>query len=204
MLKGNLSTRPFYNERLATVAIAAVAVGVLLLTAYNAAELVALSSARRELRAEVARNQAEAAGIRAAAAAEERTVDRVTLSHLATSASEANDLIDQRTFSWTAFLGLIEKTLPLDVRLVVVSPRVERGVFKVSMTVVARDLTDVSSFVDALIESGRFYDAAPLEQRRRDDGAFNAIVEASYVSPASRTAPDPAPAGADGPARPPR
>ena len=47
-------------------------------------------------------------------------------------------LIDQRTFSWTVFFGLIEKTLPLDVRLVAVSPSVEKGVFKVTMIVVAK------------------------------------------------------------------
>jgi hypothetical protein len=183
MLKGNLSTRPFYSERLATLAIAAVAVAALLLTAYNALELSTRSAERRALRARIERERAEAQAVRAATAALQQTVDRATLARLAAWTGEANDVIDQRTFSWTEFFSLIEKTLPIDVRLVTVSPRVERGVFKVSMTVVARDLTDVSMFVDALLNTGRFYDAATLDMQRREDGALNAKVDAAYLSP---------------------
>jgi hypothetical protein len=182
MLKGNLSTRPFYSERLASLAVAGIVCLVLALTAYNALELVARSSERRDLQTRIERDRAEAAAIRASTAALERTVDRATLGRLVLSTGEANDVIGQRTFSWTAFFGLIERTLPADVRLVIVSPRVDRGVLKVSMTVVARDLADAASFIDALLETGHFYDAATLEQQRRDDGTFNAVIEASYVS----------------------
>jgi hypothetical protein len=59
---------------------------------------------------------------------------------------------------------------------------VERGVFKVSMSVVARDLADVSQFVDKLLGTGRFYDAATIDMQRREDGALNAKVDASYLS----------------------
>jgi hypothetical protein len=185
MLKGNLSTRPFYSERLASLAIGAVAFGALLLTAYNGLEIVARSAERRELRARIDRDLAEAASVRAATGELHRTVDRATLERLAASTGEANDVIDQRTFSWTEFFGLIEKTLPTDVRLITVSPRVERGVFKVSMSVVARDLADVSGFVDALLETGRFYDAATVDMQRREDGSLNAKIDAAYLSPAA-------------------
>ena len=185
MLRGNLSTRPFYSERLATLAIGAIAVGVALLTIFNAMELVARSSERRDLRARIARDHTEAASVRDRTVALQRTVDPTTLGRLVVSTGEANDVIDQRMFSWTAFFGLIEQTLPDDVRLVVVSPRVEQGIFKVSMTVVTRDLPDVAGFVDALLETGKFYDAATLEQQRREDGTFNAVIEASYLSSAA-------------------
>jgi hypothetical protein len=201
MLRGNLSTRPFYSERLATVAIGAIAFGVLLLTIFNAMELVARSAERRELRGRIDRDRAEAASVGAATAALQQTVDRATLGRLAVSTGEANDVIGQRTFSWTAFFGLIEQTLPDDVRLVVVTPRVERSVFKVSMTVVTRELADVAGFVDALLETGRFYDTATLEQQRREDGTFNAVIEASYLSAATGERPDATPVSA-APARP--
>ena len=183
MLKGNLATRPFYSERLASLAIGAVALGALLLTVYNGLELTARSAERRELRGRIERDLAEAASVRAATTELQRTVDRTTLARLAASTGEANDVIGQRTFSWTEFFGLIEKTLPIDVRLVTVSPRVERGVFKVSMSVVARDLADVSGFVDALLQTGRFYDVATVDMQRREDGSLNAKVDAAYLSP---------------------
>jgi hypothetical protein len=203
MLRGNLSTRPFYNERLATLAVAIVGVSAVLLSIYNASALMMLSSQRRELQSRISRDQAEAAGIRAEATARQQGVDPGLLARLAASTGEANDLIDQRTFSWTDFFGLIEKTLPVDVRLLMVSPRVERGAFRVAMTVVGRDLSDVSAFVDALRETGKFYDVAPIDQTKRDDGAFNALVEASYLSPATASTPEEATAPPTVP-RPPR
>lgn len=198
MLKGNLSTRPFYSERLATLVVGAILLVVLILTAVNTMQLLALTSQRRELRARIDQDHAEAASIRAAAASVQQTVDRAALTRLAAATSEANDVIGQRTFSWTAFFGLLERTLPTDARLVMVTPRVERGVFKVTMTIVARDLTDAADFVDALLETGRFYDTAILEQQRREDGAFNAVIEASYLAAPQGASAAPTPTGAGG------
>jgi hypothetical protein len=202
MLKGNLATRPFYNERLVSLAILAVALVAVLLTIYNAVQLMALSSERRALRGRTDEHREEAARIRTQAATLQSSVDPVTLARLAESTGEANDLIDQRMFSWTAFFGLIEETLPLDVRIVVVSPRVDRGVFKVSMNVVARDLADVSVFVDALRETGKFYDVAALEMQRRPDTSYGAVVEASYLSQTGRRPAEGR--SAQAPSRPPR
>jgi Tfp pilus assembly protein PilN len=182
MLKGNLSTRPFYNDRLVTVAIGVAAALVLVATVVNLTRLVSLSSERSEIRTRLEADTREAARIRSEAETLQGRVDRVTLTRLATSAREANQLIDQRTFSWTTLLGQLEETLPPDVRLTAISPRAERGVVRVSMAVVARDLDDVDTFIDALLETGGFYDVAPVEQRANDDGTFQAVVQASYMS----------------------
>lgn len=180
MLRGNLSLRPFYNERLVNVALGAIAIVAVLLTAFNTWRLVTLSAERGALRAGIDRNRDEAEKARDSAQALQASVDRTLLATLASETREANDVIGQRTFSWTAFLGVIERTLPIDVRLVVVSPRVERGVFKVSMTVIARDLSDIDTFVDALRETGQFRDPAPVDQQAKDDGTYGAIIETAY------------------------
>jgi Tfp pilus assembly protein PilN len=185
MLKGNLSTRPFYNDRLVTVAIAVGAVLVLLASIVNATQLIGLSSERSDIRSRLEADTREAARIRSEAEALQGRVDRVTLARLATSAREANQLIDQRTFSWTSLLGQLEDTLPPDVRLTAISPQADRGVFRVSLAVVARDLDDIDTFIDALLETGGFYDVAPVEQRANDDGTYQAVVQASYMSPRS-------------------
>lgn len=183
MLRGNLSTRPFYNERLATIAVWGIAAVAVVLTVFNATQLVRLASQRRDATTRIERDRNEAARLRAQDANGQQRIDRALLARLAASTREANDLIDQRTFSWTAFFGLLEKTLPFDARVVMVSPRVEKGTFRVSMTVIARSLQDVATFVDALRGTGAFYDAAAIEQTRRDDGTYNATVEATYLAP---------------------
>jgi hypothetical protein len=191
MLKGNLATRPFYNERLATLVIALVAVLVVALTGYNGWKLVTLSGQRSEALARIERDRAEAARLRAAADAVARSINPRALAALAGSAREANDLIDQRTFSWTTFFGVIERTLPIDVRLTAVAPRVERGVFNVTMEVVARDLNEVDDFCDALQNTGQFYDVAPVDQHPLDNGSVAATVEASYLSATKPPAAEP-------------
>jgi hypothetical protein len=181
MLKGNLSTRPFYNERLVSLLIATAAIVVGLLTIFNATRLVTLSAERRRLRTEIAAAEQETTRFRSAAVAAQASISGPTLERLAASAREANTLIDQRTFSWTAFFGLIEQTMPIDVRLVAVNPRVDQGAFRVVMTVVARSLGDIDGFVDALLTTGAFYDVAPTEQQTREDGALSATIEAAYL-----------------------
>jgi hypothetical protein len=182
------------------VALTAVAVVALVLTALNAWWLWSFSSQRNELQARIERDRTEAARLRTEASAIERSVDRAALGALADSAREANDLIDRRTFSWTAFFAVIEKALPIDVRIVTVAPRIEKGRFTVGMTIVARDLADVSQFMETLQQTGVFYDIVPADQQLRDDGTYGALINAAYVPPASRTHPPaittPAPAPA--------
>lgn len=188
MLKGNLSTRPFYNDRLVTAVIAIVGVLVALLTVFNATRLVALSRERTAIRVRVAADESAAAKLRAEVQTMQEGVDRATLARLAASTQEANQLIDQRTFSWTTLLGLLERTLPPNVRLTSVSPRVDRGTFRIQMAIVARDLDDIDDFINALTASGRFYDVAPTEQRVSDSGSYQAMIQASYLPPAPSAA----------------
>ena len=129
MLKGNLSTRPFYNERLVVVLVM---VGVLLglgLTVFNVTR--DLSAVRRAHGSKRERTRACAKPIGQVRAvghgAAKQSRSRPNLLVLAGATNEANTLIDQRTFSWTDFFGLVEKTLPLDARLMAVAPRVERA-----------------------------------------------------------------------------
>jgi hypothetical protein len=203
MLRGNLATRPFYNERVVTIAIVGVLVLAAVVTFINGRELMALTGERAALASDIAQDRAEAVRINDRTAATQRTVDRATLLALASASAEANDLIAWRTFSWTAFFGLIERTLPIDVRLMAVSPRTERGVFRIQMSVAARDLVNIDEFTGALLATGAFRDVVPTETRPNDDNTFGAILEALYFpvraeqatgAPAEAAASAPAPA----------
>ena len=189
MLKGNLATRPFYNDRLVALAIGLVALGALALAAFNVSELVALSHRRSELVAKIDRDTAEANRIQRETDALKKTIDIPMLKNLAGSTREANQLIDQRTFSWTIFFGLIEKKLPLDARLVAVSPKVERGVFNVTMIVVAKSPGDISAFDEALQSDGTFYDVLPSAFQQNDDGTLTATITSLYNPPNAQPKP---------------
>src|SRR5688572_25549306 len=117
MLRTNLSTRPFYNVRAVRVALGAVAVLAFGLTIFNAYEILRLRSQNGEARATIASNDAEARKLRADAQEVRRSIDRTRLAAVQLAASEANALIDRRTFSWTELLNQFQATLPPDVRI---------------------------------------------------------------------------------------
>lgn len=198
MLRGNLSTRPFYNERLVGLALLLALVAAIGLTLFNVSKLVSLSAERRRLTASTAADDNEAARVSAAADREQKSVNQANLRLLAVSTREANELIDQRMFSWTIFFGLLEKTMPLNVRLVAVSPHLDKGEFKVTMTVIAKDLSDIDDFIQALYATGAFYDAYPSDKQAKDDGSFAAAVETSYLEPGATHPKAPKKPGGDG------
>ena len=185
MLRGNLASRPFYNERLVTLGILVGAAIVVALTVFNVTEIMAPSKKRAEFKQSQSRDEAEAAAITAGTQAVRKSVDQTRLTMLANQTREANDLIDQRTFSWTVFFGHIEKTLPYNARLISVAPRVERGNFQISMAVNAKQPDDLEDFIDKLLSTGVFYDTAPTTFSANDDGTITGqILTKYYLAPA--------------------
>lgn len=183
MLRGNLATKPFYNERLVTLALVVLTLVVVALTVFNATRLVSLSSRRSALRAEIAADEAKAAQIRADATAVQNSVDRATLQDLAGSTRLANDLITARTFSWTTFFGYIEDTIPFDVRITAVSPEIEKGEIVVSMLLLGRSEADLEAFAKALENTGAFYDAGFTVADNTEEGLKRVTLTSKYAPP---------------------
>jgi hypothetical protein len=172
---------------LALGVIALVAVG---LTAFNGFALYQLSQQRSTLKAEIAVDAAQAQTINRAAVALQTSVDKDTLVRLAGSTYEANSLIDSRTFSWTEFFGYIEKTMPMDLRLIAVAPRIEKGEIQVTMSIVAKKIEDIETFVDALEQTGVFYDVVPkVTDRNDEDGSYRSDVISFYLPRKGSSAP---------------
>ena len=184
MLRTNLSTRPFYNERAVRLALAGLALVVLAVTAANVARLVALTRSQRTLGAHAVDAEADAARLRTDAAAVRARINPKELETVANAAREANGIIDQRAFSWTELLGRLEATLPDDVRITAVRPRITpTGEFVVALTVQARRAEDLDAFIEAMEKAGGFHKVTPLEEQTNDQGLLEAVVEGTYVTP---------------------
>lgn len=200
MLRTNLSTRPFYNENVVTAVLALLAVVGLALAAFNVWEIRSLTSERADFAGQRTRDERMARQFLAAAAKQTSTIDKANLDSLANATREANGLIDARTFSWTVLFGLLEKTMPMDVRLVAVSPSIDRGQIKITMIVVAKQDPEVEKFINALYSlqgSGTFYDIVPRERLAADEtnpaSGVRATIEAYYLP--QQTGPTTTPAG---------
>ncbi len=181
MLRTNLATRPFYNERAVHVAMALAAVLVLALTVLNVVRVVSLSRHNTELTSRTGSEHAEAARLTREAAAVRKTIDRDGLNAVVAEAREANALIDQRTFSWTAFFNHLEGTLPPDVMLTSVRPSVKDGQTRVAMTLLARRAEDVDELMEKLEATGAFDQVTPSVTERTEAGLYRVLVDSVYA-----------------------
>jgi hypothetical protein len=194
MLRTNLSTRPFYNERVVHLVLGLVALIVLVLTVLNVITVVQLSRQNTTLAGRI-RDDRTAADDFALRARQIRSgIDKKELSLVVTAASEANMLIDSRTFSWTEFFNQIEATLPPDVMLASVRPTVNEKGTEISMIVRAKRGPDVDEFMEKLEATGAFENILPLQQGAKEDGTVEASLAAKYVPNADDVVPPAPPA----------
>ena len=192
MLRTNLATRPFYNDRgvrAGLLVFALVAVG---LTIFNAIEILRLESAGREARQLVAQNASQAREMRDKAREIRQSINQAQLAVIQTAAREANVLIDRRAFSWTALLNQFQLTLPADVRITGVSPDVSpEGRMMVDITLFARRVDDLSEFIEALESTGHFTEVLSVTQSVEEDGTWRADLQGYYGVPADAAAAPP-------------
>jgi Tfp pilus assembly protein PilN len=165
VIRTNLSTRPFYNERSVQVILLVVAVVVVAFTTFNASRVLRYSRSDTRLQTQAARDEARAADLRQQATRLRATVNTKQIESASVDAHEANGLIDRRTFSWTDLFNRFETTLPDDVRITAVRPRVEEEGFALEIHVVARSIDDVNSFMEKLEESGAFKNTLVTDER---------------------------------------
>jgi hypothetical protein len=184
MLRTNLSTRPFYNVRLVQIALGAAGVILLGAVLFNAAQLANLATSQESLGARSTEAENETARLRLEAQQMLAQINTQELEVVAGAAREANAIIDQRAFSWTALFERFEATLPADVRITAIQPRLERtGEFVVAIGVQARRAEDLDVFVESLETGAGFHDALAIQTQTDNDGMIEAIVEGVYAPP---------------------
>jgi len=182
MLRTNLSTRPFYNERAVHALLTIAGMLVLVLTVFNVYEIVALSNEQSELGSRASASETRARELRAHATQIRQGLDPKQLDAISGEAHEANAIIGQRLFSWTELLNRLETTLPEDVRITAMRPRVESdGSITIQMNVNGRRFEEINRFLENLEATGAFSDMLPRDEITTEDGLHQATVEGHYL-----------------------
>jgi Tfp pilus assembly protein PilN len=189
VIRANLATRPFYNERAVQLWLLVLALIVAAATLFNVLRVIQYSQTDTELAGQASRDEGRAASLRAEAARLRASVDPQQIELASTEARRANELIDRRTFSWTELLNQFETTFPDNVRIMSVKPMVDekRGVL-LEIDVVARSIDDVDQLIGNLERTGVFKNLLSVEDKFNGDGMLEAKLEGNYL-PASRPAP---------------
>jgi type IV pilus assembly protein PilN len=202
VLRSNLSTRPFYNERAVHLLLALAGLVVVVLTAFNAIRIIALSRQNTELSSLINRDHDEAQRLTREAQRIRAGINPAELEATANAAALANSLIDQRTFSWTQFFNHIEDTLPPDVMLTAVRPSFNDNVTTIQMTVLGRRSEDLDEFMEKLEATGAFESVLPAQRDTTDEGLDRLLLQSVYTGVPTEESPAPVPAKTSPPAGP--
>jgi Tfp pilus assembly protein PilN len=182
VIRSNLSTRPFYNERAVHAWLLIGAVVVAAATMFNVTRVLTYSRSGTQLTSEASRDETRANELRQQAARLRQTVDPKQIEFASGEARQANELIDRRTFSWTELFNRFETTLPDDVRITAVRPTLDkdRGIV-LTLNIIARSVEDVHEFMSKLAESGAFGHLQPIEDHADEAGNLLATLEMVYA-----------------------
>ncbi len=181
MLRSNLATRPFYNDKAVRVALGVGVALVAALTLFNMARIVTLNGRNAELAARAEASEARANALRERARKTRETLDSSDAALIQASAREANLLIERRAFSWTELFNRLEETLPADVRVGAVQPQVDNeGRMLIVATVYSRRVEDLALFIDQMEETGAFSGMLPRQDDREEDGNLRSVIQGYY------------------------
>ncbi len=165
----NLASQPFRNERLPALAFGLAFLVLLGLTVRHAFVLrQVLPDRTRALEQEVRTLDQQIERLRMEASALRRPrPDAALVAQWAIIRS----LVDQRAFSWTDLLALLEEVLPAGVRLVSIAPAVREGQLQLDLVAVARSAEEGFDFMRALQERKEFQDVNLLSVGEGAEGA---------------------------------
>jgi hypothetical protein len=181
VLKTNLSTRPFYNERAVHAIAAAIAVIVVAVAAWQAVRIVNLSRYKTELNTAIQKHRSESEVRERDAARIRSGLDQKQLARVAAQAKEANQLIEQRTFSWTELFNVLEATLPDDVMLVAVRPEFKDNITQINLELQGKSSEDIQAFWDRLEKTGAFHDVSWTAVTEAENGLDKMQMRAVYT-----------------------
>lgn len=181
MLRTNLSTRPFYNERGVQLVLFSAAALVAVLTVFNATQIWILGRHQSELSSRARASEEQARQLRAHAVQVKQQIDTKQLDAIAVAAREANAVIGQRLFSWTDLLNQLETTLPDQVRITSMRPRVEQdGSISVIMSATGRSVEDIEQFMDSLENTPEFDNVLMGDEVTNDEGLVQVTLQGRY------------------------
>lgn len=181
----NLSHRPFLNSRpVVRVSLLLLLLGLVLLL-WNVVQFQRYLEESAGKRAQIDRGEREVTRQQQVSADLQSRLDGLDLEQINERVEFLNEMIAERTFSWSLLLDRLAETLPNDVRLVRLTPKVntreqqgrgrgriqeeEERQIPLGISAESRDDKALLQFVDNLFAHPAFADPDPTRQERVDE-----------------------------------
>ncbi len=178
-IKLNLATSPLEMHRrfLAGASLVGVAAGIVLV--FFGLHVYRTRLTEEEFRNQMAVIQAATAKLRRENADLDQFFARPENAKLHDRAAFINSLIDERSFDWTKMFMDLEKILPPGVRVVSISPKLQKGQVEVKLVIGASGDESKLKFLRALEQSANFSKIKVLGERSpaKSEGSERVQVE---------------------------
>ena len=174
MLKLNLATRPFYNERVIDSVLLLLGIVALVLMVAGGRTVFQLSNTYTDVVRMAELSETQVGTVTQEMVTLNQSVSEDELEALRLSAAEANRLIDQRVFSWTELFNIIEQTLPNRVMLTGLRPIRNSGSMTLTIGVIGERITDIEQFIEDLEATGSVGNVLARQEQRTEDGMYSA------------------------------
>ena len=174
MLKLNLATRPFYNERVIDSVLLLLGIVALVLMVAGGRTVFQLSNTYTDVVRMAELSETQIGTVTQEMVALNQSVSEDELEALRLSAAEANRLIDQRVLSWTELFNIIEQTLPNRVMLTGLRPIRNSGSMTLTIGVIGERITDIEQFIEDLEATGSVGNVLARQEQRTEDGMYSA------------------------------
>lgn len=172
----NLATAPLENHR--RFLLGAILGGGLAVALLAALSLQVYRNWRSssEVRAEMAQLQGDLTRFREQRKALEDFFNTPDARRIRDRAEFLNGLIQQRSFPWTKIFENLEEKMPVGVRVVSISPKMDKGRVEVKLTVGANSDENKIKFLQALEESAEFSRVQVVSENRPQRSDADALL----------------------------
>lgn len=179
-LHPNLASRPYRDYRPVWTVVAVLAILSVALLVYNAQTAYRYFATTSDTRAEIAEIEASIAKERQATQVARQQAARFDSPQVRRRAQFVNTQIAQRAFSWNQLLDDLEAVFPPDVRLVSLSPSVERtDEVTLQMSCLARNDDGMVELIQNMFQSPKFVRPFPANQSS-SQGLHQFIISTQY------------------------
>lgn len=165
MRRPNLARERFENSRPVWVVGAVLAVVAVTLSLMSVSELLGARGVEQDQLEQVHRLRAERDRLAREVATTDRELAAVGWRKLQAEAEAFREVVARRQLSWSTMLGDLERTIPWDVRLVSVSPQVQKdGSLRLVLSCVAISREAWLRLLAALFADPSFSDPVPANE----------------------------------------
>lgn len=180
-LHPNLASRPYRDYRPVWTVVAVLAILSVALLAYNVQTAYRYFATTSDTRAEISAVEASIAEERQATSVAREQAARFDSPELRRRAEFVNARIAERAFSWNQLLDDLEAVFPPDVRLVRLTPIVEKtGNVTLNMQCFAKNDDGMVDLIENMFRSPKFVRPFPANQSSSPDGLHQFSISSQY------------------------